>query len=172
MKGLMAMLDLGREFRFKNMEIYNINNLKDFIGEIKENETSIPYIKILLMDLNRSSTPNDNKSIPWNEDLAEINYIKVIVLSDFAISQELTSEIVDFCENTIGWLEVHFDIEFFTFEKFNNFLDPKFKNKNLSHYEREEIWFNYYKKIGTHYGVQFEPGGLFSLEKLSHLSQD
>ena len=169
-----------RIFKLKNMEVYFTGYLKDktfdFASKTDEEideyyDKYAKYAEILIMDLRRPPVPGDNKDISWEDEYANFNYVKFVVLCNFdALSnQQFLSDIESFLDSIVGELSVRADIEFVHFDEFRHLEQPL--EEEPDNYIRLKSYFEYYKKIGEHYGVQFEPGE-FTEKKLTHLSQD
>jgi len=166
-------MDVSRVFKFKNMDVFIVNNLSEYYGiKFKNDEEFEAYnnrVNILIMDLRRPIDLKIDTELSHIEDLEEDNYIKVIVLSNYELDDKIKEDIEDFCEKMRGTLGYWFYIEFKKFEDFSGF--ETLDNDDESYLDWQKTECTYFKNIAKQYGVQFEPGELTE-EKLFHLSQD
>ena len=170
------MLDIDRDFKFKNMEVFSVMNLMDYYGMKFENEEekekyfeNAKKIDILIMDLRRPIDLKIDTELSHFEDLEDDNYIKVLVLSNYELDDKIKEDIDYFCESMRGSLDYWFYIEFKKYEDFSGF--ETLDNDDESYLDWQKTECTYFKNIAKQYGVQFEPGELTE-EKLLHLSQD
>ena len=170
------MLDVSRVFKFKNMDVFIVNNLIKYYGmKFKNEEEKEKYfenakaINILIMDLRRPIDLKIDTELSQFEDLEGDNYIKVIVLSNYELDDKIKEDIEYFCERMRGALDYWFYIEFKKYEDFSGF--ETLDNDDESYLDSQKTECTYFKNIAKQYGVQFEPGELTE-EKLLHLSQD
>ena len=113
------MLDIDRDFKFKNMEVFSVMNLMDYYGMKFENEEekekyfeNAKKIDILIMDLRRPIDLKIDTELSHFEDLEDDNYIKVLVLSNYELDDKIKEDIDYFCESMRGSLDYCFYIEF------------------------------------------------------------
>ena len=175
------MLDVGRLFKFKNMEIYVVDYLESYYDmsfdseEEKEEyyDKHKKHVEIILMDLRRPIEFKGDEDPDFIEEMKGENHVMTLVLSNYELDDRIMEDIEWFQDRMFGrycTFPFHFFTDYLQFEDIEKIVGPEPEYVE-DHYKQSEMIYNYYKKIGEHYGVQFEPGE-FNIEKLSHLSQD